>query len=85
MINVGDFRMIIYKGCGGAFLPSDMGLAVGTALVLQTVNNCVAVFDKSGVLQPGFPKSLNDFLGLGPAKLILTHARALTGSTSVTS
>jgi hypothetical protein len=47
------------------FRPSDMGLAVGDTLVgvLQGVNDCLSVFDKNGVQQPGFPKSTPTFLG----------------------
>jgi hypothetical protein len=41
-----------------------MGLAVGQNQVVQAVNDCIAVYDKaSGALLPGYPKSLNTFLG----------------------
>jgi len=36
--------------------PPDMSLAVGPKYILQMVNNYVAVYDKSGNLQSGFPK-----------------------------
>ncbi len=53
------------QGCagGGSFAPSDMGLAVNQTFVLQAVNSCVSVFDKTGVLQAGFPKTLDAFMG----------------------
>ena len=44
--------------------PPDMSLAVGPTYVLQMVNNYVAVYNKSGVLQSGFPKSADTFFGL---------------------
>jgi hypothetical protein len=48
----------------GILTPSDMALAVGQNHVVQAVNDCIAVYDKaSGALLPGFPKSLNRFLG----------------------
>ena len=50
------------QSCGGTY-PSDMGLAVNDTWVIQTVNTCIAVYDKNGVLQVGFPKSLNALLG----------------------
>ena len=52
-------------GGGGSFTPSDMGLAAGTQFIVQLVNNCVAVFDKTGVMQAGFPKNMNAFFGVG--------------------
>ena len=48
--------------CGG-LTPSDMGLAVSPAWVLQTVNACVSVYTTTGTLQAGFPKTLDAFLG----------------------
>jgi hypothetical protein len=55
------------EGCagGGGFAPSDMGLAAGTQFLVQAVNNCIAVFDKTGAMQPGFPKNTNAFFGVG--------------------
>ncbi len=44
--------------------PSDMGLAAGNTYVLQAVNATIAIYDKTGVLQTGYPKSLNKFFGL---------------------
>jgi hypothetical protein len=53
------------SGCGQSF-PPDMALAVNQQFVLQVINGCVAVWDKTGVLQPGFPKSTNAFFGDPP-------------------
>jgi hypothetical protein len=44
--------------------PPDMSLAVSENFVLQMVNNYVAVYDKNGNLQPGFPKDADTFFGL---------------------
>jgi hypothetical protein len=55
-------------GCAGTSLaPPDQGLAVNQSYVLEMVNACVAVYDKAGNLQPGFPKSLDAFFGLNPS------------------
>jgi hypothetical protein len=48
----------------GTLRPSDMGLAVNQSFVVQLVNANIAVYNKSGTLQTGFPKTLNAFLGL---------------------
>lgn len=55
--------------------PPDMSLAVGTKYILQMVNNYVAVYDKKGNLQTGFPKSADTFFGL-PAGTYTTDPRA---------
>ena len=47
----------------GGIAPSDMALAVSQTWVVQVVNEVIAVYDKSGVLQAGFPKSLGTFVG----------------------
>lgn len=58
-------------GCAGTDLvPPDQGLAVNQSYVLEMVNACIAVYDKAGHLQPGFPKSLNAFFGRSPSALI---------------
>ncbi len=44
--------------------PPDMSLAVSENFVLQMVNNYVAVYDKRGNLQSGFPKDADTFFGL---------------------
>jgi hypothetical protein len=44
--------------------PPDMSLAVGPTYILQMVNNYVAVYDKKGNLQTGFPKNADTFFGL---------------------
>jgi hypothetical protein len=48
---------------GSNFRPSDMALAVGDANVgvLQGVNDCLIVFDKSGNQQAGYPKATPTF------------------------
>jgi hypothetical protein len=46
--------------------PSDMSIAVNSVFVVQVVNDCIAVFSKSGALQFGYPKSINSFFGLPP-------------------
>jgi hypothetical protein len=57
--------------------PPDMGLAVGTQYVLQTVNSSVTVLNKtSGAVATGFPKTLQAFLGR-PAGAFLFDPRAL--------
>jgi hypothetical protein len=52
--------------CGNE-IPPDMALAAGPSFVLQVINGCVTVFDKSGNVQAGFPKSLSSFMLVGPA------------------
>ncbi len=56
--------------------PSDMALAVGKYFAVQVVNSSIAVYDKTGVMQPGFPKSLNPFLG-APAGHLLFDPRII--------
>jgi hypothetical protein len=51
-------------GCAGE-IPPDMALAVGPSFVLQTINSCLTVLDKSGNVQAGFPKSLSAFMEVG--------------------
>jgi len=41
--------------------PSDMAVAVSPTYVVQVVNSSIAVYNKSGVIQSGFPKSLSTF------------------------
>jgi len=55
--------------------PPDMSLAVSENFVLQMVNNYVAVYNKAGVLQPGFPKDADTFFGL-PSGTYTTDPRA---------
>src|SRR5215469_1583609 len=50
--------------CFGCNWPPDMALAVGTNFVLQVVNTQIAVYDKAGNLQAGFPKSADTFFSL---------------------
>jgi len=55
--------------------PPDMSLAVGPVYVVQMVNNYIAVYSKTGVLQTGFPKSADTFFAL-PAGTYTTDPRA---------
>jgi hypothetical protein len=52
---------------GFSVQPADQGLAVGSTSVgvLQGVNICLSVFDKTGVLQSGYPKATGTFFSLG--------------------
>jgi hypothetical protein len=56
----------------GVRIPT-FGLAVASSssLITEVVNDCIAVYSPTGVLQPGFPKSLQNFFGVpapaGPA------------------
>ena len=44
--------------------PPDMALAVGENFVVQFINTFIAVYDKNGNLQAGFPKDADTFFGL---------------------
>jgi len=68
------FAMDQAQGCGGCE-PPDMALAVSENFVVQIVNTAVAVYDKRGNLQSGFPKSVNAFFGL-PSNTYTTDPRA---------
>jgi len=57
------FGMDQGQACGGC-APPDMALAVSENFVVQVVNTNIAVYDKRGNLQSGFPKSINSFFGL---------------------
>jgi hypothetical protein len=59
----------------GSLTPSDMALAVGPKYVLQAVNTSLLVTDKTGVVQLGYPKSLQSFFGLS-ASTYVTDPRA---------
>jgi hypothetical protein len=63
-------RITGFGGLGlacGHEIPPDMALAAGPSFVLQVINGCITVFDKSGNTQAGFPKSLSSFMLVGPA------------------
>ena len=47
----------------GGVAPSDMALAVSQTWVVQVVNSTIAVYDKAGNLQAGYPKALGPFVG----------------------
>jgi len=51
-------------GCAGSFwYPSDMGLAVSNTYIVQTVNECITVYNKAGAVVTG-PKDLCGIFGL---------------------
>jgi hypothetical protein len=54
--------------------PPDMALAVGENFVVQFINSFIAVYDKNGNLQAGFPKNADTFFGL-PAGTYTTDPR----------
>jgi hypothetical protein len=45
----------------GGIAPADMALAVSPLYVVQLVNESIAVYNKNGVIQSGFPKPLSTF------------------------
>lgn len=50
------------------YAPPDENLAVGPSHIVQTVNMSFAVYDKSGILAPGFPKPMTAlYAGTGGA------------------
>jgi hypothetical protein len=71
------FNSTTEAGCGFV-TPADQAIAVGDTSVgvLQVINVCVNVFNKSGVLQAGYPKSLTSFVGL-PAGTPTSDPRAI--------
>ncbi len=71
------FNSTTEVGCGNV-TPADQAIAAGdTAVgVLQAINVCVNVFDKSGNLQAGYPKSLTSFVGL-PSSTPTSDPRAI--------
>jgi hypothetical protein len=53
------------QGCNGStWTPSDMGLAVGPKFIVQVVNECIAVMDKTGAIYK--VTDLCHFVGLPP-------------------
>jgi hypothetical protein len=65
-LSVGTFNSFFAQQelCFGCNWPPDMALAVGTNFVLQVVNTQIAVYDKVGNLQAGYPKSADAFFNL---------------------
>lgn len=58
------FQGIIQDG----FVPSDQNIAVGPNHIVQVVNSEIAILDKNGIMDPGYPKALNNlWTGLGGA------------------
>lgn len=43
--------------------PPDMALATSSRWIVQGVNTSYAVYDRQGALQPGWPKTFQDFFG----------------------
>jgi hypothetical protein len=66
-----------HEGCGGSWVPPDQALAVNQSYVVQGVNACIAVYNKSGALLAGFPKSLNAFFGRSYPTHFLFDPRAI--------
>ena len=58
-----------FGGIGSnGFIPPDPNIAVGETYIVEMVNSEIAIYDKSGVPQPGYPKTLGSFwTGLGSA------------------
>jgi hypothetical protein len=54
--------------------PSDMALAVGPTYEVQVVNVAITILNRNGVVQLGYPKSINTFFGL-PAGTYTTDPR----------
>jgi hypothetical protein len=59
----------VFTGLGqsGGVVPSDMALAISNSWVVQVVNSRIGVYNKSGVLQSGFPKALGGAGGFFPS------------------
>lgn len=56
----------LFGGVGAnGYAPSDVNIAVGPNHIVQVVNVRYAVFDKSGTMLAGFPKSLGSIWGTG--------------------
>jgi hypothetical protein len=57
------FASPVFAGQGNAsgVAPADMAVAVSPLYVVQVVNESIAVYNKSGVIQAGFPKALSTF------------------------
>jgi hypothetical protein len=63
--------------CAGV-IPSDHALAVSPTFVVQIINSCITVLNKTtGATQLGFPKGLRAFFTLAPATAFLGDPRAL--------
>lgn len=55
-----NFEALDEQACGW-WIPSDHALAVGPTYVVQVLNECLTVMNAYGVVQTGFPKSLQTF------------------------
>jgi hypothetical protein len=71
----------VFAGLGesGGVYPSDMAIAVSDKWVVQVVNSRIAVYNKSGTIQSGFPKARGRLLRQRddrhrrPARLLRPH------------
>ncbi len=61
-INHADQRLIADNGNQFSLEPPDQGLAVGNGYVLETVNNALMVFDKTGKPMLAAPVSMHRFM-----------------------
>jgi hypothetical protein len=51
-------QVIVGQSQIGTITPPDMAIAVSASYVVQVVNSSIAVYNKAGTIQSGFPKSL---------------------------
>ncbi len=59
---------LVFTGLGqSGSVPSDMALAVSNTWVVQVVNSRIAVYNKTGGIQAGFPKALGGTSGFFPS------------------
>lgn len=57
----GASPVFLGQGNASGVAPADMAVAVSSTYVVQLVNESIAVYNKTGVLQSGFPKALASF------------------------
>src|SRR5262249_40702706 len=56
--------------CNTAFLGfrlsglGGLGVATSSGLIVEVIDDCIAVYSQTGVLQPGFPKGLETFFSV---------------------
>jgi len=81
LIQVGGFTrsapqtVVSFDGVVSNVSPPDPTGAVGPNHIVEMTNSVWAVFDKSGTMAPGFPKSINDPLGTGNGDPIVLYDR----------
>ncbi len=66
---------VSFDGVFSNVSPPDPSGAVGPNHIVEMTNSVWAVFDKSGNVAPGFPKSINDPLGTGNGDPIVLYDR----------